>query len=132
MIGSDPEFYLRATLGGWGSAGLAHVEQEAFDEYRRCFLADGTIHALCEDYRAAASIDLEHDGASRAAGEKIGCDLLVMWCGRGVIQRLFDPMALWRAQCAGEVSGRVATSGHFIPEEAPEETAAALLRFFSA
>ena len=132
MIGGDPEFYLQATLGGWGSAGLAHVEPEAYEEYRRCFLADGTIHALCEDYRAAASIDLEHDGASRAAGERIGCDLLVMWGGRGVIQRLFDPMALWRAQCAAEVTGQVATSGHFIPEEAPEETAAALLRFFTA
>ncbi|HMN66560.1 MAG TPA: alpha/beta hydrolase, partial [Burkholderiaceae bacterium] len=67
---------------------------------------------------------------SRAAGEKIACDLLVLWGERGVVQRQFDPMALWRAQCAGKVSGWAMPAGHFIPEELPEETARALGEFF--
>ncbi len=90
----------------------------------------GAIHAACEDYRASAGIDLEHDRASRAAGERIACDVLVLWGERGVVQRLFDPMALWRAQCSGSVSGHAMPAGHFIPEELPEETARDLRRFF--
>ena len=132
MIGGDPDFYLRATLGGWGAAGLAHVEPEALAEYRRCFTAPGTIHALCEDYRAAATIDLEHDRAARVAGDRIGCDTLVLWGGNGVVAALFDPMALWRAQCAGQVTGKALPCGHYLPEEAPDETAAALLAFFGS
>ena len=126
MIGGDPVFYLRTKIGGWGSAGLAIFEPRALAEYERCFTAEGTIHALCEDYRASASIDLEHDRASRAAGEKIRCDLTV-WCGeRGVVHRQFDPLKLWQAQCSGTVDYRAVPSGHYIPEELPDETAAAL------
>ena len=83
MIGGDPAFYLRWTLGGWGSDGLAAFEPEALAEYERCFCRADTIHAACEDYRASASIDLEHDRASRAAGEKIACDMLVLWGAQG-------------------------------------------------
>ena len=79
MIGGDPAFYLRWTLGGWGSQGLDFIEPEALAEYERCFCRADAIHGACEDYRAAATIDLEHDRASRAAGEKIACDLLVLW-----------------------------------------------------
>jgi haloacetate dehalogenase len=71
MIGGDPVFYLHRTLGGWGAGGLAHVEPQALAEYERCFVRPGTVHAMCEDYRAAASVDLEHDRASRAAGELV-------------------------------------------------------------
>jgi haloacetate dehalogenase len=95
-------------------------------EYERCIAADGTIHAMCEDYRASATIDLDHDRASRALpdGEgKIACDTLVLWGERGVVNRMFDPVALWQAQCAGKVSGRSLPAGHFIPEELPGETA---------
>lgn len=66
------------------------------------------------------------------AGERIACDLLVLWGERGVVQRLFNPLALWRAQCTGSVSGHAMAAGHFIPEELPEETAQALLGFFDA
>jgi haloacetate dehalogenase len=129
MIGGDPLFYLHHKLGGWGSGGVAHLEPEALAEYERCFTPD-TIHAMCEDYRASASIDLEHDRASRAAGQRIDCDLLLLWGERGVVHRLFDPLALWRAQCARTVSGLQLAAGHFIPEEQPAETAAALQAFF--
>jgi len=132
MIGGDPGFYLRWTLGGWGSKGLGHIELEALAEYERCFCRADAIHATCEDYRAGASIDLEHDRASRAAGEKIGCDLLLLWGTRGLVGRRFDPMALWRAQASGRVQGSAMEAGHFIPEELPEDTARRLRDFFLA
>jgi haloacetate dehalogenase len=132
MIGGDPGFYLRWTLGGWGSKGLGHIELEALAEYERCFCRADAIHATCEDYRAGASIDLEHDRASRAGGEKIGCDLLLLWGTRGLVGRRFDPMALWKAQASGRVEGSAMEAGHFIPEELPEETAGRLRDFFRA
>ena len=131
LIGADARFYLHAKLGGWGSGGLGHLEPRALAEYERCFCTPEAIHGACEDYRASAGIDLEHDRAGRERGEKIACDLLVLWGERGVVQRLFDPLALWRAQCAGTVTGRAMAAGHFIPEELPGETAQALRAFFA-
>lgn len=131
MIGADPVAYLHWKLGGWGSASLAHLEADALADYERCFSRAANIHAACEDYRAAAGIDLEHDRASRAAGQKIACDTLVLIGGRGVVQRLFDAQALWQAQCSASVTTQVLPCGHFIPEEQPAATAAALLDFFS-
>jgi haloacetate dehalogenase len=131
MIGADAAFYLNWTLGGWGSSGTDYIEPEALREYHRCFCTPQAIHAACEDYRASAGIDLEHDRASRAAGQKVACDLLLLWGERGVVNRLFDPLALWRAQCSGAVSGQLMQAGHFIPEEQPEATALALRKFFS-
>jgi haloacetate dehalogenase len=129
MIGGNARAYLHAKLGGWGSAGLGHIEPEALAEYERCFCRAESIHTACEDYRASAGIDLEHDREGRARGEKIACDTLVLWGERGVVQRLFDPLALWQAQCAGAVTGWAMPAGHFIPEQLPEETAAALRSF---
>ena len=129
MIGGDPAFYLRWTLGGWGSQGLGFIEPEAFAEYERCFCRADAIHAACEDYRASASIDLEHDRASRAAGEKVACDTLALWGTRGVVGRLYDPLALWRAQCVTEVEGAALAAGHFIAEELPDEIVTNLRRF---
>ena len=122
--------YLHAKLGGWGSAGLGYIEPQAIKEYERCFCNPEALHAACEDYRASAAIDLAHDRISRAKGEKVRCDMLVLWGERGVVQRLFDPMALWRAQCSAAVSGQAVAAGHFIPEELPEQTALALAGFF--
>ncbi|MGA8393727.1 MAG: alpha/beta hydrolase, partial [Burkholderiaceae bacterium] len=129
MIGGNARAYLHAKLGGWGSGGLLHIEPEALAEYERCFCRAESIHTACEDYRASAGIDLEHDREGRARGEKIVCDTLVLWGERGVVQRLFDPLALWQAQCAGAVTGWAMPAGHFIPEQLPEETAAALRSF---
>jgi haloacetate dehalogenase len=129
MIGGNPQAYLHAKLGGWGSAGLGHIEPRALAEYERCFCRAESIHTACEDYRASAGIDLEHDRASRAQGDKIACDTLVLWGARGVVQRLFDPLALWQAQCAATVTGQALPAGHFIPEELPEATATALRAF---
>jgi haloacetate dehalogenase len=137
MIGGTAQAYLHAKLGGWGSQGLGYIEPEALAEYERCFCnpapnAQGlpaAIHSACEDYRASAGIDLEHDRASRARGDKITCNTLVLWGERGVVNRLFKPLELWQAQCAGCVSGQAVPAGHFIPEELPEQTAEALVGF---
>ena len=132
MIAGNAIAYLHHKLGGWGSGGTGHVEPAALAEYERCFLKPGTIHAVCEDYRAAASIDLEHDRASRAQGKKITCNTLVLWGSKGVVNRLFKPMDLWQAQCAAHVTGQAMPAGHFIPEELPAETATALKSFFGS
>ncbi|MDO8774731.1 MAG: alpha/beta hydrolase [Burkholderiaceae bacterium] len=130
MIGGNPLAYLHAKLGGWGSAGLGYIEPAALAEYERCFCQSATIHAMCEDYRASADIDLAHDRASRAQGDKITCDTLVLWGERGVVNQLFQPLELWQAQCAGKVTGQALPAGHFIPEELPQETTAQLVTFF--
>jgi haloacetate dehalogenase len=129
MIGGNPLAYLHAKLGGWGYGGVGYIEPAAIAAYERCFVAEGTIHAMCEDYRASASIDLEHDRASRALPDgqgKIRCDTLVLWGERGVVNRLFDPLALWQTQCAAHVTGVRMPAGHFIPEELPQDTATLL------
>jgi haloacetate dehalogenase len=130
MIGADPRFYLHKKIGGWGTDGLGIFEPWALAEYERCFTS-GAIHAMCEDYRASAGIDLEHDRASRLQGSKVSCDMLALWGERGVVHRLFKPLELWQAQCAGHVSGHTTPSGHYIPEECPELLASALREFMT-
>ncbi len=129
MIGGNAQAYLHAKLGGWGSGGLSHIEPQALAEYERCFCTPEAIHSACEDYRASAGIDLQHDRESRARGEKIACDTLVLWGARGVVNRLFKPLELWQAQCAAKVTGQAVPAGHFIPEERPEATAQTLADF---
>lgn len=118
MIGADPVFYLRTKLGGWGSQGLALFDAQALAEYERCFTPEA-IHAMCEDYRAAASIDLEHDAADVASGRRLRCPVRVLWGERGVVHRLFTPVADWQAVSEAPVSGRTVPGGHYIPEEFP-------------
>ncbi|KNZ34193.1 MAG: alpha/beta hydrolase [Methylibium sp. NZG] len=130
--GGDGRFFQHGCLGGWGAGGLGHIEPAALAEYERCFCTPDAIHSACEDYRAAAGIDLEHDRASRAAGQRIACDMQVLWAGKGVVQRMFKPLDLWRAQCAGTVTGRALPTGHFLPEELPDEIATALIDMLAA
>jgi haloacetate dehalogenase len=126
LIGADPVYYLRKKLGGW-SSGLQHFDEHALAEYERCFKNPATIHATCEDYRAAAGIDLEHDAAD--ADLRITCPLLVLWGEKGVINRLFDPIRDW-GRVADDVRGRTLPAGHFLAEEAPKETLSEFLAFF--
>jgi haloacetate dehalogenase len=130
MIAGDAKTYLHTKLGGWGAGGLHHIQPEALAEYERCFCRPEAIHAACEDYRASASIDLAHDRESRARGDKIACNTLVLWGSKGVVARFFKPLDLWQAQCSANVGGHALPAGHFIPEELPLETAQALRDFF--
>ncbi|MDQ6636255.1 MAG: alpha/beta hydrolase [Candidatus Dormibacteraeota bacterium] len=127
LIGSDPEFYLKSVLGG-RSAALAPFTEPALAEYVRCLREPAAVHAMCEDYRAAASIDLAHDRADRAAGRLIECDTLALWGAEGVVASCFMPLAEWR-RVARRVSGAALACGHYIPEEAPEALLAELLAF---
>jgi haloacetate dehalogenase len=129
LIGANASFYLRAKLGGWGSEGLAPFDARALAEYERCFADPAAIHAMCEDYRAAASIDLTHDRAD--AARRIDCPLHVLWGERGVVERLFRPLVDWQAKCSYEVTGRALPTGHYIPEEAPDLLAGELEAFFA-
>lgn len=125
LIGHEPDFFLERMLRSW-SRGEDVFTAAAMAEYRRAFRDAATIHATCEDYRAGASIDLEHDAAD--SGTKVRAPLLVLWGEHGVVGRLYDPLAIWREK-AVEVGGRALPCGHFLPEEAPQETLAALLPF---
>ncbi|MES3002113.1 MAG: alpha/beta hydrolase [Pseudomonadota bacterium] len=131
MIGCNTRAYLHAKLGGWGTGGLSYLEPQALEEYERCFCRAESIHAACEDYRASAGIDLDHDRESRARGDKIACDMLALWGQRGLVGKMFQPVALWQAQCAGQVVGESMPAGHFIPEELHAESAQALRAFFN-
>ncbi len=120
-------YYLRRKLGGW-SSGLQHFDPRALAEYERCFADPATIHATCEDYRAAATIDLDHDEADGDA--RIQCPVLVLWGEKGVVHRLFKPVEDWK-RVADDVRGRSIPSGHFLAEEAPDVTIAELLAFLA-
>lgn len=125
LIGYDPDDYLRRKLTAWGAAADAFTE-EAMAEYLRCFRNPAAIHASCEDYRAAATIDLEHDRADSDA--RIECPLLVLWGAKGLVGRRYDVPEIWREK-ARDVRGQAIDCGHFLPEEKPEETLAALFEF---
>lgn len=128
MIGADPEHWVTSKLGHWGKDPKA-FPPEVVAEYVRCFRDPKTVHATCEDYRAAAAIDIEHDAAD--LNRKLKMPLLALWGAKGFVGRRYDVLAEWR-QRAETVSGQAVPSGHFLPEEAPQETLAAMLAFFRA
>jgi haloacetate dehalogenase len=125
LIGADPGFYLGRTFDEWCRTPGA-LDHRAVAEYRRCF-TPATVHATCEDYRAGATIDLEHDTAD--AGCPIECPVLVLWSAHG-IGASYDVLSIWREQ-AGEVCGKALDYGHFLAEERPADTTAELLAFLN-
>jgi haloacetate dehalogenase len=118
LIESDPQGYLRAVMGA-RSAGMTPFTSAALAEYLRCLSLPGAATGICEDYRASAGIDLEHDQADLDAGRKLTCPLLVLWGSEGVVGRCFDPLLEWR-KLATDVRGEALPGGHYIPEEAPD------------
>ena len=128
LIGADPEFYLRRKLAQWsGSSGTVAFSPEAVEEYVRCFSDPEVIRASCEDYRAGASIDLEHDEVD-AAGRRVECPALVLWGEQGFVGRAYDVLEVWRGYAA-DVRGQALSGGHFPAEEDPDATLAALRDF---
>lgn len=130
LIESDPVRYIRSVMGK-RHAGLAAFAPEAMQEYERCIQIPGSARGICEDYRASASIDLEHDRADIAAGKKLSVPVKVLWGEHGAVGANFDVLGLWRER-ATEVSGRALPCGHYIAEEAPGELFAQAHHFFSS
>ncbi|CAB3691816.1 Haloacetate dehalogenase H-1 [Paraburkholderia sediminicola] len=130
LIRADPDLYLKQTIGA-RSAGLAPFTDAAYAEYLRCLSDPATAHGICEDYRASITIDLDHDRASLAEGQKIEGDFLALWGAQGVIEQCFEPLAEWR-QWSAHVSGEALPCGHYIPEEAPELLLERLLPFLQS
>ncbi len=120
-------------LGGWGTP-AAVFPAEVRAAYVDALRDSAHAHAVCEEYRAAATIDREHDAADRAAGRRIACPLLVMWSAHGALGTWYGseggPVALWQ-DWADDVQGQPVDAGHFFPEEIPEQTADALAGFFA-
>ncbi|GJD48324.1 Fluoroacetate dehalogenase [Methylobacterium crusticola] len=133
LVHAAPDAVIDGALDGWGSRPAAFPPQ-----VRRAYidaLRDRRhVHAVCEEYRAAATLDRAHDAADRAAGRRIACPVLALWSGQGGLARWYadegGPLALWRP-FADDVRGHAVEGGHFFPEEAPQETAAVLRGFLA-
>ncbi len=126
LIGADPDFFYETCLVGWGASKLADFDSEMLAEYRRCWRDPGMIHGSSSDYRAGATIDLDHDSAD--IDNKVHCPTLVVWGSAGVIQKYFDIAAAWRARCTA-VSTATLPGGHFFIDRFPDETALILDQF---
>lgn len=130
LIDSDPVRYVRSVMGG-RHAGLTPFTPEALAEYERCAATLGTGSSICEDYRASASIDLEHDRADVQAGRRLTQPLRVLWGLHGAVGQCFDVLALWHER-ATQVTGEALPCGHYLAEELPEAVAAQALNFFQS
>jgi haloacetate dehalogenase len=129
LIESDPVRYIRSGMGS-RHAGLAAFTADAMHEYERCIQIPGSARGICEDYRASATIDLEHDRFDIAADKKLDMPLRVLWGEHGAVGANFDVLALWRER-ATKVTGQSVPSGHYIAEEIPGELIAHAHNFFS-
>lgn len=126
LIGAEADLYLRHVIDAWG--GSDAITPEAFEEYARCFRNPCVIRAMCEEYRAGDTIDIEHDSVDRGAKRGIACPVLVLWQEGGLTARFGDPLTVWRAW-APDVRGRAIRGGHFLMEESPDQVAEELSRF---
>jgi haloacetate dehalogenase len=126
MIGADPTYYLMEKLKRWAAPGMI-FNPKALEQYIRCFSRPESIHASCEDYRAAATIDLHHD--SDDENDKMQAPLLVLWGKKGFVHRTYNVIDIWSTY-ASSVEGKVLECGHFLPEELPKDVANELLAFF--
>jgi haloacetate dehalogenase len=129
MIGVDPDFFYETCLVGWGAAKLAEFDAEALADYRRCWRDPAMIHGSCSDYRAAASIDLDHDGAD--LDRKVTCPTLVFYGAAGQMAKLFDIPSEWRKRCVA-IEQASLPGGHFFVDQFPDKTAEILASFLKA
>jgi haloacetate dehalogenase len=134
-----PENVISASPQAWWRAHTSRepkppdfFDRDALADYMAAIHDPEMIRGMCEDYRAAATIDLEHDRASRASGQKIRCPLLVLWGRKAKIEAWYDALSIWKDYCAAGVSGSSVDSGHYLAEEAPGEVLERLTAFFSA
>jgi haloacetate dehalogenase len=126
MMATDPEGFWRWKCGGKGK-GMDHFSADALEDYLTAFRDPDTVRATCEDYRAAATIDIRHDDED--GDRKLTCPLLVLWGANGAIERHFDCLALWRERAA-DVRGYSLPGGHYLAEELPDAVLREFLGFF--
>jgi haloacetate dehalogenase len=126
LIGSDPDFFYETCLVGWGATKIGDFDPAMLAEYRRSWRDPAMIHGSCSDYRAAASIDLDHDAAD--LDRQVTCPVLAFFGAAGVMARLFDIPTEWRLRCA-EVTAASLPGGHFFVDQFPDETARIVLEF---
>lgn len=130
LISAAPDDWFRAhTTREPKSDGF--FDPDALADYKAAIHDPAMVAGMCEDYRAAATIDLVHDRESRAAGNKVRCPMLVLWGRKGKIDAWYDPLTIWRDYCAAEVTGEGLDSGHYLAEEAPEAVLKRFDAFFS-
>jgi haloacetate dehalogenase len=133
LLAAAPEAVVDDALDRWGSPGKI-FGPEVRAAYVEALRDPARVHAICEEFRAAATRDREHDDADRGNGRRIACPVLALWSGTGALNAWYaeagGPLALWRAW-ADDVQGRPLDAGHFFPEEIPGETASALINFFA-
>ena len=130
LIGADPDFFLETTLASWTAGRSLAPFEGALDHYRAAFRAPARIAAACGDYRAGAHVDVTHDEVDHIAGRRVAAPLLALWGESGFPGETEGPLETWR-RWGAEVEGRALKCGHFLPEEAPEETLRELLAFFA-
>jgi haloacetate dehalogenase len=133
MMGADPDWFIERKLAKT-KQGLSFFNPEALAEYKRCFRNPETIHAVCEDYRATFGVDLDMDTRDFDAGRKIECPVLLLWGATGGVGRNHNPgpAEIWKSYASNIVAAKAMPSGHYLSEEAPAETTAALREFFAA
>jgi haloacetate dehalogenase len=131
LMGADPDYFISKKLAKT-SQGLSFFGREALAEYMRCFRNPATIHAMCEDYRATFGVDLDMDSEDFAAGRKISCPLLLLWGASGGVGRNHKPAEIWARYANDIVAAKALPCGHYLSEEAPEETYRELRDFFTA
>ena len=129
MIGADPDFFFETCFETWGKVPIADIPPALLEEYRRCWRDPAMIHGSCCDYRAAATVDLEHDEAD--TGRVVECPTLALWGSEGFMHEYFDMAALWRKRCAN-LRTETLPGAHFFVDQFPKETAAILTDFLGA
>ena len=129
MMGADPDWFIKKKLAKT-EQGLSFFDPAALADFMRCFRNPETIHAICEDYRAGATVDLEMDEADVKAGRKVDRPLLLLWGANGSVGRNQNSMEIWPRYASDIRAGKALPSGHYVNEEAPEETYAELRAFF--
>jgi haloacetate dehalogenase len=129
LIGHDADYFYETCIAGWGAMGIANFDPEMLADYRRCWRDPAMIHGSCSDYRAAATIDLEHDAAD--IDKKVQCPTLAFWGAAGLMNKYFNLAAEWKKRCA-DVRPASLPGGHFFVDQFPAETAKILAEFISS
>lgn len=133
MILGNPRQVTESFMGGRQGEGLKIFDEHCFEQYVKNLSDPDTVHAMCQDYRAAATLDMDEQKRDLAEGRHIKCPLRVLWGQHGVVEKCFDAISEWRkvTETGVSVDGYAVDSGHYIPEQAPHELLSAIREFFS-